>query len=80
MQHTVAISEIKKRAEAVNLTLKRLARRAKVHPSTAYRASNAGDCRVTTNAKLSRALVAEEERMLAHLLALHGVPEQRNAA
>ena len=80
MQHAVAISEIKERAEAVNLTLKRLARRAKVHPSTAYRASHAGDCRVTTNAKLSRALVAEELKLLDHLLALHGAPEHRSAA
>lgn len=80
MQQAVAISEIKNRAEAVNLTLKRLARRAKVHPSTAYRASLAGDCRVTTNAKLSRALLAEELRMLEHLLALHGTPEQKSAA
>jgi hypothetical protein len=79
MQQTVAISEIKKRAEAVNVTLKRLARRAKVHPSTAYRASISGDCRVTTNAKLSRELVAEELRLLDHLLALHGIPE-RSAA
>jgi hypothetical protein len=79
MQQTVAISEIKKRAEAVNLTLKRLARRAKVHPSTAYRASNAGDCRVTTNAKLSRVLVEEELRLLEHLRELHGDPGERAA-
>jgi predicted transcriptional regulator len=74
MQQTVAIGEIKKRAEALNLTLKRLARRANVHPSTAYRAVDAGDCRRSTEQKLGRELIAEELAILHHLIELHGVP------
>lgn len=68
--HPLPDSEIKSRVSAVNLTLKALALRASIAPSTAYR----GARRMDTAGRLTDALVAEEKRLLAHLLALHGVP------
>ena len=64
MQHLIEIPEIKSRAEAINLTLKRLARLAGVHFSTVYRGANGvSDTRVTTLRKLTDELVRQEARV-----------------
>lgn len=73
MLHMVDISEIKRRAEAINLSLKTLARTAGVDPSTVYRsAAGAGGNNGSTLRKLTVALEAEESRVREHLAKLSG--------
>lgn len=74
MQQIVAISEIKTRAEAIGLSLKRLARDAGVHSSTAYRGASGktSDPRGSTLRKLTRALQTKEAERLAELNARAG--------
>jgi predicted transcriptional regulator len=71
MPHLVAIGEIKNRTEQVNLSLKWLARRAEVDPSTVYKAAN-GDSESNgkTLRKLGDTLAAEEIRIARHLASL----------
>jgi transcriptional regulator with XRE-family HTH domain len=68
--HTIlAISEIKDRAEAIGLTLSEIANKAGIAPSTALRMAS-GKTQggwISTNKRLAAALVAEEERVRAHL-------------
>lgn len=72
MQHSVAVGEIENRARFLNLHLKGLARRAGLHPSTAYRGTKPGaEMRLSTFGRLTDALEAEEKRLLAHLVACH---------
>ena len=74
------IVDIKRRAEAVNLTLKKLARRCTIDPSTLYRAARGqGDNLSRTIRPLGEQIVAEERRLLAHLIAIHGVPDREAA-
>lgn len=67
MQHIIAIHQIKERAAALNLSLPVLARRAGIHPSTAYRAAEHDDCRKSTAVKLTAELMREERRVAQHL-------------
>lgn len=72
MQHPVALSEIEKRAKAINLRLKSVARAAGLHPSTAYRGAKEGaDVRMSTASRLADVVTAEELRLLRHLIGLH---------
>lgn len=69
--------EIDRRRAALGLTKKRLAELAKVDETGLGRALNGDiDPKNSTVEKVLDALVAEERRRLAHLIALHGVPEQ----
>lgn len=69
----IDIVQIKQRADAVNLSLKKLAGRAGCDFTSVYRAaSGKSDLRSRTVNKLAEALIAEERRLLAHLIALHG--------
>lgn len=72
MLHLVEISEIKNRAEAINLTLKRLCKAADVDPSTAYRGvrPDGGETRSGTLRKLTAALEAAELAVAFSLLEL----------
>jgi predicted transcriptional regulator len=71
MLHLVQISEIKTHAEAVNLSLKALAKAANVTPGSAYKAARGdADMRLNTLKKLIKALEDEELRIARHLLAL----------
>lgn len=69
MHTSIAISEIKIRAEALRLTLSELAVKAGVAPSTALRLANGSGQGgwVSTNQKLVAALEAEEQRVRDHL-------------
>lgn len=70
------ISEIKARAEALNLSLKKLARRRHIDPSTVYRAARGeGDNRSKTVTGLAEEIVAEEISQRDRLLALHPLAE-----
>lgn len=71
MQHPVPVDQIEVRSNALNLSLKKLARKAGVNASTAYRIGAGGDPRLSTALALTSALEAEEHRMLAHLAGLH---------
>jgi predicted transcriptional regulator len=73
-QHNVTIDQIQERAEAINLSLKRLAQLAGVAFSTAYRVLQRGDGRISTQQKLLDTLVAEELRLRSHTVNIHGVP------
>ena len=71
MAQLADIGEIKCRAEAVNLSIKRLAKRGQVDPSTLYRAaSGKGSNNGATLRKMCEVLEAEEIRAARHLLAL----------
>lgn len=68
MLHLVEISEIKVRAEAIGLSLKRLAKLAGVDPSTAYAGARGGtDNRGSTLRKLYDELLKQEKRVGDHL-------------
>lgn len=72
MHTIVAISEIKVRAEAIGLTLSQIAAKAGLAPSTPLRIAKGKTQAgwISTNKKLVDALVAEEDRVRAHLAAL----------
>lgn len=73
MLQMVEISEIKTRAEAIGLSLKRLAKLAGVDPSAAYAgARGAIDNRGSTLRKLTEELIRQENRVADHLQKLHG--------
>lgn len=64
-------AQITTRVKAINLTPKRLARLASVDPMTVYR----GPKRLVSHQAVMDALVAEERRILDHLIRLHGIPQ-----
>lgn len=79
MHYAVAIGEIERRAKAINLCLKDLARAAGLSPSTAYRGARTGaDVRLSTSAKLNEALRQHEVDLLRHLARLY--PQEAIAA
>ena len=81
MQQTLPIDQIRSRAVAINLTLSRLARRARVQPSTAYRAAaGSHEARRSTERKLLEQLEREERRVLEHLLKLDGARRRARMA
>lgn len=62
------IDQIQTRAAAINLSLKRLARMAGVHPTAPYRAlRRKTDMRVRSVRRLLEALERQENRMRQHL-------------
>lgn len=64
----VDAAQIKARAKAVNLSLKRLAEAAGVDPTSAYRgARGTNELRLSTLTKLAEALELEERRLRLHL-------------
>jgi len=64
----VGIDHIKARAEAINLSLKDLARKAGVDPTTAYKgAKGETDTRRSTLNKLLGALERQEDKVRRHL-------------
>jgi len=68
MQHIVGIDQIKTRAEAIGIRLKRLARMAGVDPATAYRgAKGTSDPRRSTLEALLATLERQEARVGKHL-------------
>lgn len=70
-------SHIDERVKAINLSLKCLARLAGVDPMTVYR----GPKRIVSHDAVMQALVGEEQRLLRHLIKLHGLPApERDAA
>jgi len=71
MQHFLDISQIKARATAINLTLKRLARMAGVDPATAYRAEKGvTDPRASTLRKLTECVERQEAKVAENLKSL----------
>jgi hypothetical protein len=68
MLQTISQSDFQARVKAINRTLKWLARASGNDPMTAYR----GPKRLESYDRQARALIAEERRLLKHLLALHG--------
>lgn len=77
MPQLVEIGEIKNRTEQVNLSLKSLARRSAVDPSTVYGAVNGDrESNGKTLRKLGDTLAAEEIRLAQHLMTL---PHVRDA-
>ena len=75
------IAEIKARSRAIGLPLATLAAEAKVARSTIFQIGNGRDPHVGTIDAIVEALVGRERAMLAHLVALHGLPtEERDAA
>lgn len=81
MHTIVAISEIKDRAEAIGLTLSQIAARAGLAPSTPLRLARGKTQAgwISTNEKLVKALVAEEQRVREHLAGITA-PEKGAAA
>jgi predicted transcriptional regulator len=80
MQHLAAISELKSRAERIGWSLGRLATKAGVAPSTAYRGLNG---KHDTGGRKIRAMLAaleEEERRVAQHLLDVGAGDQEHAA
>jgi hypothetical protein len=69
--------DIKERAGAINLTLKRLAQAHGLDFTTAYRIARGGDVLVSTHAKLVDALIAEEIRLRDYLLSIHPIGDAR---
>lgn len=68
MLQMVEISEIKERAEAIGLSLKRLAKLAGVDPSAAYAGARGEiDNRGSTLRKLTAELIRQESRVAEHL-------------
>lgn len=66
---------LRSRREAVRLTVAELARLAGVDKHTIHRIEDAAHSPVSTTLdKIETALVAEERRVLAHLLRLHPLP------
>lgn len=75
------INSIKSRAEALNLSLKKLARGSGVDPSTCYRAVRGdGDNLNRTIRTLAEKVVSLEIAERDRLIALHGVPLARKDA
>jgi transcriptional regulator with XRE-family HTH domain len=71
MAQLAEIGEVKTRAEALNLSLKRIARRSAVDPSTLYRAAGGkGGNTGSTLRKICEELEAEEIRVARHLASL----------
>lgn len=68
MLQVVEISEIKSRAEAINLSLKKLCKLAGVDPSTAYAGARGNvDNRGKTLRALASKLIEEEARVAEHI-------------
>lgn len=67
MQQIEPMRQIEARAQAIGVTLKRLAGLAGLSPSTLYRSRAGGDMRHSTLRRLDTALAAEEARLRAHL-------------
>ena len=75
------IGKIVQRAEAIGLSLYKLARLAAVNPATAWRiASGDSGGLVRTIGKLQTALERKERETLKALLEVHGVPEDGERA
>lgn len=74
MQDILSPDEIKRRCEAIRLKPEELSRMAKVASSTAHRLGK-GDNKVSTRWKMTRALLAEEQRLRDHTLGLHPLPQ-----
>ena len=73
MQQIFEIDDIKTRAEAIGLSLKRLAREAGVNPSTAYRGfAGLSDNRGGTLRKLTAALLEREAKVRDHMRRIEG--------
>jgi ribosome-binding protein aMBF1 (putative translation factor) len=73
--------KIDARRRALGLSKKRLAALAGIDETGLGRLLNGhSDPLTSTIGKLEAALVAEEKRALAHLVALHGTPEQQRSA
>lgn len=76
MQQIVPIGEIRRRAEAIGISLKTLALDAGVHASTAYRVGER-DSRTSTVTRLVEALERREQALFEHL---RPIVERREAA
>ncbi|MGL5447535.1 MAG: helix-turn-helix domain-containing protein [Rhabdaerophilum sp.] len=71
MQIETRIDAIEARARRVGLSMTELAKRAQIAPSTIFRDKGNVENKLSTLKKINDALIAEERRVLAHLLALH---------
>lgn len=81
MQSAPSIYAIKQRAERINLSLARLAERSGMPTSTLTRPlRTGGNTTVRTLERANEALVAEELELRDHLLRLHPLTEEREAA
>ncbi len=78
MQIETRIDAIEARAQRIGLSMTALAKKANVAASTIFRNRGSADNKLSTLEKLNAALVAEERRVLAHLLCLH--PQNEAAA
>lgn len=66
------IEDLVARADAIRLPITEWARKANTTPQTVSRFNGRGSGRTSTLTRLRLALVAEEQRLLAHLQRLHG--------
>ncbi|MFO0448863.1 MAG: helix-turn-helix domain-containing protein [Rhabdaerophilum sp.] len=71
MQIETSINAIEARAKRIGLSLTELARLAGIAASTLLRHKSTHNPQLSTLEKINVALVAEERRVLAHLIALH---------
>ena len=71
MQIETSVSAIETRAKRIGLSLTELARLAGIAASTLLRHKNMHSPQLATLEKINAALVAEERRVLAQLMALH---------
>jgi len=71
MQIETSVYAIEARAKRIGLTLTSLAALASIAASTLIRHKGEASARLDTLEKINAALVAEERRLLAYLLALH---------
>jgi predicted transcriptional regulator len=71
MQIETSLDAIEARARRIGLSMTELARCAGIAASTLFRDRGSVDKKLSTLGKINAALVAEERRVLAHLLALH---------
>ncbi len=69
MQSSIGINQIAGRVKAIGMPKNRLARAAGLNPATLHRLNK--DPRSSTVTRLSEVIVAEERRLLAHLVGLY---------
>jgi DNA-binding MurR/RpiR family transcriptional regulator len=77
MHNSSSLHQIKRRAEAINLSLTEMARRAKVSPSTVTRnVRGLHETKSSIERRLEETLMQHELRLRDYLLSIHPVAEK----